>query len=89
MIAEFQRFQLSKNQRILTGVLQLVAVVALILGIWNYKIGMAGSLGLSLQMAAGFIVRLKIRDGIYKSSPALIFFFLNLILAYQFYLRMS
>ena len=89
MVMEFDRFKLTNNQRVVTGILQLIAVAGLITSIWNDMIGFIASIGLALQMAAGFLVRLKIRDGIYRSSPALIFFFLNIILAYRFYLRME
>lgn len=86
MISEFIRFQLKKYQRILTGVLQLIAVAGLIAGIKFPEIGTVAAAGLSLLMFLGFLVRLKIKDGIYKSSPALIFMVLNAIIAYKFYM---
>ncbi|MEP0481563.1 MAG: hypothetical protein ABJD23_15175, partial [Nonlabens sp.] len=56
----------------------------LIVGIFNTYIGIAASAGLSLLMLAGFIVRVKIKDGVYKSSPALIFMVLCGIICYKF-----
>ena len=87
MITEFDRFKLTSNQRIITGIAQLIGVVGLIVGVKNDIVGMTAAIGLALLMTAGFIVRLKIKDGIYRSSPALIYLVLNLILAYRFYLR--
>ena len=89
MITEFERFKLTKNQRILTGILQLIGVLGLIIGIKYTVIGFLASLGLALLMTAGFFVRLRIKDGVYRSSPALIYLILNLILAYRFFLKIS
>lgn len=71
-------------QRLLTGVLQLIGAAGLIVGIFNTYIGIAASAGLSLLMLAGFMVRVKIKDGVYKSSPALIFMVLCGIICYKF-----
>ncbi len=84
MRLEFTRFGLSMLQRLLTGVLQLIGATGLIVGIFNTYIGIMASAGLSLLMLAGFIVRVKIKDGIYKSSPALIFMVLCSIICYKF-----
>lgn len=89
MISEFDRFKLTHNQRIITGIAQLIGVIGLIIGIEYDIVGMAASLGLAVLMAAGFMVRLRIKDGVYRSSPALIYLILNLIIAYRFYLRIS
>lgn len=84
MRLEFTRFGLNTLQRLLTGVLQLVGAAGLIVGIYYVKVGIAASAGLAFLMLAGFLVRLKIKDGIYKSSPALIFLFLSVIICYKF-----
>ncbi len=84
MRLEFTRFGLSMLQRLLTGVLQLIGAAGLIVGIFNTYIGIAASAGLSLLMLAGFLVRVKIKDGVYKSSPALIFMVLCGIICYKF-----
>jgi hypothetical protein len=47
-------------------------------------IGVAASFGLSILMLAGLVTRIKIRDSIYKSSPALIYMVLSAIIGYQF-----
>lgn len=87
MVQEFQRFKLTKYQRIITGILQLIAAGGLIFGIKYSVVGSIAATGLALQMALGFAVRLNIKDGVYRSSPALIFFFLNLIIAYRFFIK--
>jgi hypothetical protein len=85
MVSEFLRFGLSNLQRVITGILQLIAVVGLYLGLNDPLIGLVAATGLAVLMLLGFMVRLKISDGIYKSSPALIYTVLNTILAYKFY----
>ncbi|MFB0905096.1 MAG: DoxX family protein [Nonlabens sp.] len=87
MRLEFNRYGLNSLQRFMTGVLQLAGACGLIAGIYFTYIGIAASFGLSLLMLAGLITRIKIRDGIYKSSPALIYMVLSAIIGYQF-LRM-
>ncbi len=81
---EFTRFGLNTLQRLLTGFLQLAGAIGLIAGIYYVKIGIAASAGLALLMLAGFIVRLRIKDGIYKSSPAFIYLFLSSVICYKF-----
>lgn len=84
MRLEFTRFGLNTLQRFITGVLQLIGAAGLIVGMYYTKVGIAAAAGLALLMLAGFLVRLKIKDGVYKSSPALIFLFLSSIICYQF-----
>jgi hypothetical protein len=86
MVSEFIRFQLTKSNRIITGVLQLIAVVGLIIAFEEPLIGFIASSGLALLMLLGFTVRLRIKDGIYKASSSLIYMVLNIILAYHYYL---
>lgn len=88
MVAEFIRFRLKKQHRILTGILQIIAVIGLATGIFYPVVGCASAAGLSLLMLLGFLVRLRIKDGVYKSSPALIYMVLNAIIAYKFYMML-
>jgi uncharacterized membrane protein len=86
MRLEFTRFGLNTIQRLIAGFFQLLGATGLIAGALGYDtIGMAASAGLAILMLAGFYVRIKIKDDIYKSSPALIFMCLSLILCYKFY----
>jgi hypothetical protein len=79
MRREFDRYGLP-GQRKLTGFLEILGAVGLLAGLFIPVIGMLASLGLSLLMFLGFLLRLKIRDGPFKSSPALFYMFLNLYL---------
>lgn len=83
MKREFYRYGLARY-RILTGLLELAGAVGLIAGLMDPWIGLSAAVGLSLLMLLGFLVRLRIRDGLLKSSPALLYLFLNLVLVIGF-----
>ncbi|AZQ44378.1 DoxX family protein [Nonlabens ponticola] len=83
MKLEFTRFGLTTRQRQLTGVLQLIGAAGLLFYQYNIVVTMAAAAGLSLLMLLGFYVRLKIKDSIYQSSPALIYMLLNALIVFQ------
>lgn len=84
MRLEFTRYGLNTLQRLLTGILQVMGAAGLTYGILNTKVGIAASAGLCLLMFFGLIIRIKIKDGIYKSSPALFFMVISGIICYRF-----
>jgi hypothetical protein len=68
--------------RKLTGFLQLIGAVGLLVGLYlSPIILLLASTGLFLLMIAGFIVRLKIKDNFIKSSPSFSFAAINLFIA--------
>lgn len=84
MVLEFERFGLTPVQRILTGALQLLGSMGLLIGLVQPLIGLIASSGLAVLMFLGFLVRLKIRDGLVLSLPALLYMILNIYLALGF-----
>lgn len=81
IIAEFIRYDLPSYRK-LTGILQLLGSIGLLIGLYFSPILLLlASLGLCLLMLAGFIVRLKINDNFIQSSPSFIFAALNLFIA--------
>ncbi|MBP2830703.1 DoxX family protein [Aquimarina sp. U1-2] len=75
---EFIRFGLAKR-RTLTGILQLIGGVGLILGyFFSPTLLILSSGGLALLMILGFGVRLKIKDPILAAIPALVYAILNI-----------
>ena len=90
MKLEFIRFGLTDQQRILTGILQLLGGIGLLIGLYFSDIlAFIASAGLSLLMLLGFGVRLKIKDGLIASSPSLLFALLNLYLAVIFFFQIA
>ncbi|WP_405412094.1 DoxX family protein [Maribacter sp. Asnod1-A12] len=79
MVFEFKRYDLEKF-RVLVGFLQLIGSVGLFLGIFYKNWAVMASLGLSILMVFGFIVRIKIKDPFLLAFPSLFYAIINLIL---------
>lgn len=74
---EFKRFGLEKFAN-LTGILELLGGIGMLVGLKFNFILLISSGGLALLMLLGFGVRLKIKDGFWLSMPSLFFMLLNL-----------
>ena len=81
MREEFERFGLSKFAT-LTGVLELIGGIGLIIGIKINFILLLSSGGLALLMLLGFGVRLKMKDGILLTFPSVFFMIINSYILY-------
>jgi hypothetical protein len=89
MALEFERFGIPKYLK-LTGVLQILGGLSLVVGLWTIPLlAFIGSVGLSILMFMGFAVRLKIKDSLLISTPALAFAILNAFIAYKFFLLLN
>lgn len=81
IILEFKRYELPMYRK-LTGFLQLIGAIGLLIGLYfNPILLLLASIGLCLLMLSGLIVRIKIKDSFIKSSPAFTFAVLNLFIA--------
>ena len=76
MEMEFKRFGLEKFGLIII-MLQFLGATGLMVGLVFNPLLIISSLGLALLMLAGFLVRLKLKDGILVSLPALFYMSLN------------
>ena len=86
---EFIRFGLEK-QRILTGYLQLIGALGLILGyLFSPLLIFIASAGLTILMFSGFTVRIKIKDSLLESLPSLIFALINLFICVSYYYKFT
>lgn len=85
MKSEFKRFGLEKAGA-LTAVLELMGALGLLLGFKFHPILLVSAGGLTLLMLLGVAVRIKIKDSIWVSLPALFYMFLN---GYIFYLALN
>ena len=72
MVVEFERYRLARF-RVLTGVLQVLGALGLLLSNIAPSIGAFASGGLAVLMLLGFCVRIKIRDSALKASPSFIY----------------
>jgi len=76
MAAEFERFGLSKFRR-LTGGLEVLGALGLLLGYFVPHFDIAASAGLTVLMVAGVIVRFRSGDSFLDAVPALMMGLLN------------
>lgn len=76
MVAEFERFRVPKY-RTLTGVLEILGGLGVLVGLMMPLIGMLSALGLCLLMLLGVVTRIKIKDSLIQCLPAAFFCGLN------------
>ena len=82
MKSEFIRFGLSRGLGMLTAILEILGAIGLLIGlIFNYIL-LISSGGLTLLMFLGVLVRIRVKDGLWASLPALFFLGLNLYIFY-------
>lgn len=73
---EFVRFGLSPMRKFI-GMLQIGGALGLLAGFWFPLLGQAAAGGLALMMLLAILVRIKIRDGFLRTTPAILYFLLN------------
>jgi hypothetical protein len=73
---EFKRFGLEK-MGLFTIVLEILGALGLLIGVLYHPILIISSLGLSLLMFAGVLVRIKVKDNIWISLPAFLYMLVN------------
>jgi uncharacterized membrane protein YphA (DoxX/SURF4 family) len=80
MKREFDRYRLG-SQRMLVGGLQLCAGIGLLAGLSQPWMGRAASAGLALMMLVAVGVRIRIKDSLPQTIPALAYLALNAYLS--------
>ena len=76
MKQEFKRFGLEKIG-LLIIILQIIGATGLLIGLKFNTILTISSLGLAVLMLSGLIVRIKLKDSLWISLPALFYMGLN------------
>jgi uncharacterized membrane protein YphA (DoxX/SURF4 family) len=76
MVREFERFGLARF-RVLTGTLEILGGAGLLIGLRHPPLVFPSATGLALLMFLGVGVRLKMRDGLLLTSPALLLMVAN------------
>lgn len=80
MEREFERFGLARF-RVLTGVLEVFGGAGLLIGLWYTPLLLLASAGLAVLMLLGAAVRLRIRDSLLQTLPAVGFVIVNAYVA--------
>ncbi len=88
MADEFERFGLAKF-RVLTGVLELLGGAGLLIGLLYLPLLCLSAAGLALLMLLGLGVRLRMRDSVLLTMPALVLMIINAMIAYEAWLRLG
>ena len=81
---EFERYGFSTTRKLI-GFLQLCGALGLMAGYWFPLLGKAAALGLALMMFAGVLVRIKIHDTLFQTTPAIFYCLLNTYLVFRAY----
>lgn len=84
MKKEFRRFGLEKFGT-LTAILEILGAIGLLLGLSLHPLLLVSSAGLTVLMFLGVLVRIKMKDRLLISTPAILYMLLN---AYIFYLSL-
>jgi hypothetical protein len=77
MVEEFARFGLVRFRQ-LTGVLELLGSLGLVLGYFLPQFTVAAAGGLTLMMGVGVVVRLRCGDSLANAMPAFVMLLINL-----------
>ena len=78
-INEFYRYGLSEY-RLIVGFFELLGGIGCIIGIFDKRILMLSTIGLSVMMILGVTVRIKINDTFIQTLPALLYLIVNVII---------
>jgi hypothetical protein len=81
MKSEFKRFELEKLG-LFTIVLQFLGALGLLVGLYFRPILLLASAGLAILMFFGLIVRIKTKDSLWVSLPAIFYMGLNACIFY-------
>jgi uncharacterized membrane protein YphA (DoxX/SURF4 family) len=81
---EFVRFGLSQLRKVI-GLLQICGSLGLLAGFRFPLLAQSAAVGLALMMLLAILVRIRIRDGFLKTTPAILYFLANAYLAFFAY----
>lgn len=79
MAAEFERFGLVRYRR-LTGALEVLGAVGLVVGLWIPPVMILSAGGLTLLMVLGVATRIRVGDPVVEMLPAGILGLMNLFI---------
>jgi hypothetical protein len=86
MVKEFHRWGVPELRHI-TGALEVAGALGLVVGQWLPWVGLLSAAGLSLLMACGLLVRIRIRDNFLQTLPAIVYLIVSVMVTWQFAAR--
>lgn len=84
MKQEFERYRLGA-QRVMVGALQVAASLGLLAGLKQPWMGRSAAAGLALMMLVAVGVRIRIKDTLVQTTPAVFYLMLNAYLCWMAY----
>jgi len=88
MVDEFKRFGLSQFRR-LTGSLELLGAIGLLVGYVVPVFALVSALGLAALMALGVGTRVRARDSLIETAPAAVLMVMNAFIAWHAWRMLS
>jgi hypothetical protein len=82
MKSEFKRFGLEKIGTV-TAVLELLGATGLLVGLQSNILLLISSAGLGLLMFFALLVRIRVKDSLFVSIPAISYLIINATIFYQ------
>ncbi|MGY8939424.1 MAG: DoxX family protein [Flavobacteriales bacterium] len=79
---EFEVYGFSKQFCYVIGFLKVSLALLLLASIQFQVLALVGSLGLAILLLGSILMHFKIKDPLYKSFPAFLFFVMNLLIVY-------
>jgi uncharacterized membrane protein YphA (DoxX/SURF4 family) len=78
-VDNFNGWKLPQWFRVVTGLVQIVGVIALVIGFWEPSWAAAAGLWLGITMFGGILVHIRAKDSIRQTIPAIVLCILPLI----------
>ncbi len=81
MVHEFKRWGLPHLQY-LTGLLEVLGALGLVVGRWFPWLGFFSAAGLALLMLCGIFVRIRVKDTLFQTLPAVLFLVISVFVTW-------
>ncbi len=88
IIEEFHAYGLSTWSCYLIGVLKVILAILLIISIWYPELKEFSALGLATLLLGSILMHFKIKDPLYKSFPAFLFFVMCTLIAASSHIKL-
>ena len=81
MVHEFKRWGLP-HLRYLTGLLEVLGALGLVVGGWFPWLRIFSAAGLALLMLCGILVRIRVKDTLFQTLPAVLFLVISVLVTW-------
>jgi uncharacterized membrane protein YphA (DoxX/SURF4 family) len=76
----FNNLRIAQWFRVVTGIVQLVGAVVLVMGYWTADVIAWGSIWLGITMIGALLAHLRVKDSVGKTMPPVVFLLLIVVL---------